>query len=53
MKTNKNCQSCGMPLKKDSEGGGTEKDGTRSKMYRSYCYGNVEFKNPEMTVDEM
>ncbi|NOX46249.1 MAG: hypothetical protein GXO89_04650 [Chlorobi bacterium] len=53
MKTNKNCQSCGMPLKKNPEGGGAEKDGSRSKMYCSYCYENGEFKNPEITADEM
>ncbi|HAQ38579.1 MAG TPA: hypothetical protein DCQ58_08735, partial [Saprospirales bacterium] len=29
-KTYKNCQSCGMPLHKDPQGGGTEKDGSRS-----------------------
>lgn len=53
MKTYKNCQSCGMPLKKDPKGGGTEKDGSKSKIYCSYCYENGEFTNPEMTVDEM
>ncbi len=53
MKTNKNCQSCGMPLKKDPEGGGTEEDGSRSNMYCSYCYENGEFKNPEITAEEM
>jgi hypothetical protein len=53
MKTNKNCQSCGMPLKKDPEGGGTEQDGSRSKMYCSYCYENGTFVNPDMTADEM
>jgi len=26
-KVNKNCQSCGMPLKKDSAGGGTNSGG--------------------------
>jgi hypothetical protein len=31
-KAYKNCQSCGMPLKKDSKGGGTNADGTKSMM---------------------
>ena len=53
MKTYKNCQSCGMPLKKDLKGGGTEKDGSKSKIYCSYCYKNGEFTNTEMTVDEI
>ena len=42
-----------MPLIKDKRGGGTEADGTRSKMYCSYCYDNGEFINPDMSVDEM
>ena len=53
MKTYKNCQSCGMPLKKDPYGGGTEKDGSKSNKYCSYCYENGEFTNPDMTVEEM
>lgn len=28
--TFKNCQSCGMPLKKDEKGGGTNTDGSKS-----------------------
>ncbi len=43
MKTYKFCQSCGMPLKRDPEGGGTNLDGTKSLMYCSYCYQNGEF----------
>ena len=42
-----------MPLKKDPEGGGTGKDGSRSKKYCSYCYENGAFVNPDMTADEM
>ena len=30
----RNCQSCGMPLKKDPEGGGTQADGSKSRPYR-------------------
>lgn len=43
MKTHKFCQSCGMPLKKDSQGGGTEKDGSKSLKYCSYCYKDGAF----------
>ena len=39
----KNCQSCGMPLKRDEKGGGTNADGSKSKMYCSYCYEKGEF----------
>jgi ribosomal protein S26 len=49
----KQCQSCGMPLKKDKKGGGSEKDGTISKIYCSSCYDNGEFKRPHITVQEM
>lgn len=52
-KSYKNCQSCGMPLKRDEEGGGTNADGTKSTMYCSRCYRNGEFTMPDMTVDEM
>ncbi len=37
------CQSCGMPLKKDPQGGGANNDGSRSEKYCSYCYQNGEF----------
>ena len=53
MKTYKNCQSCGMPLKKDEKGGGTEKDGSTSSLYCSLCYENGEFKQPDMTAAQM
>ena len=51
-KSNKNCQSCGMPLKKDSKGGGSNKDGTISKKYCSYCYAQGEFIFKTDNVDE-
>jgi hypothetical protein len=49
----KNCQSCGMPLKKDEKCGGTNIDGTKSRMYCSRCYESGKFTAPNMTVDEM
>ncbi|RMG81574.1 MAG: hypothetical protein D6714_12735 [Bacteroidetes bacterium] len=49
----KNCQSCGMPLKKDPKGGGTEKDGTKSPKYCSHCYENGQFTQPDLTAEEM
>jgi hypothetical protein len=49
----KNCQSCGMPLKRDVAGGGTHADGTRSLMYCSHCYKDGQFIQPNITVDEM
>jgi hypothetical protein len=32
-----------MPLKRDEKGGGTNADGSLSKMYCSYCYEKGEF----------
>ena len=37
------CQSCGMPLDQDPGSGGTEKDGSKSTTYCSYCYVKGEF----------
>lgn len=52
-KTYKNCQSCGMPLKKDPQGGGTNADGTKSTMYCSYCYEDGKFQQPDWTAEQM
>jgi hypothetical protein len=52
-KTNKFCQSCGMPLKKDEKGGGTNSDGSLSLTYCSYCYQAGAFTRQEMTAKEM
>ena len=52
-KTYKYCQSCGMPLKKDEKGGGTNADGSKSAMYCSLCYENGAFTNPNMSAQEM
>jgi hypothetical protein len=46
MKTYTFCQSCGYPLKKDKQGGGTEKDGSKSPRYCSMCYANGQFLTP-------
>ncbi len=48
----KNCQSCGMPLAKDPEGGGLEADGSRSTRYCSICYDNGAFRHPDVTAQE-
>jgi len=49
----KNCQSCGMPLKRDELGGGTEANGTKSTMYCSHCYQNGRFVFPDITLEQM
>jgi len=53
MKNYKNCQSCGIPLKKDKYGGGTNKDGSRSGKYCSYCYTDGEFRQADWTASQM
>ncbi len=44
----KNCQSCGMPLKKDKMGGETNIDGSKSMFYCSHCYIHGRFQNIEI-----
>jgi hypothetical protein len=51
--TYKNCQSCGMPLSRDAQRGGTESNGAKSTMYCSHCYQNGRFTQPDMTVKQM
>lgn len=46
------CESCGMPLNKDPNGGGSEADGTRSTRYCSICYADGEFVHPGVTATE-
>ncbi|MFT4304489.1 MAG: zinc ribbon domain-containing protein [Candidatus Woesearchaeota archaeon] len=48
MKKYKFCQSCGMPMSKDPQKGGTEKDGSKNLKYCSYCYQNGNFTSPEI-----
>jgi hypothetical protein len=52
-KAYKNCQSCGMPLKKDLKGGGTNTDGTKSMMYCSHCFDKGKFLQPDITAVQM
>ena len=54
-KTNKykNCQSCGMPLKKSPNGGGTDADGSINLKYCAYCFENGKFKQPDWTAEQM
>ncbi len=42
------CQSCSMPLDKDPKNGGSERDGTKSQKYCSFCYESGEFVSPEI-----
>ena len=52
-KSYKKCQSCGMPLKKSPNGGGTNADGSISKIYCAYCFESGKFKQQEWTVNQM
>lgn len=48
----KQCQSCGMPLKKVSDKG-TETDGSLSETYCAMCYENGAFSDPDATPQQM
>ncbi|MEI8045740.1 MAG: zinc ribbon domain-containing protein [Bacteroidota bacterium] len=47
------CQSCGMPMKKDEKGGGSNADGTKSPKYCSHCYEGGNFTHPELSAEQM
>ena len=51
--TYKNCQSCGMPLRRDKQGGGTNADGSKSYVYCSHCYQHGQFVLPNITAAQM
>ena len=52
MSVNKYCQSCGMPMSKDPQGGSTNADGSKNQKYCSYCYHNGDFTVKNVTVGE-
>jgi hypothetical protein len=52
-KAYKNCQSCGMPLKRDEQGGGTNADGSKSTAFCSHCFQRGEFVLANLTAEEM
>lgn len=37
------CQSCGIPIGRDPQHGGTDADGSRNETYCGYCYQNGAF----------
>jgi len=53
MEMSAKCQSCGMPLNKDANGGGTNADGSLSSTYCSLCYRDGMFLHPDFSVTEM
>jgi hypothetical protein len=46
----KNCRSCGMLMKRDQQGGGTNADGSRSPMFCSHCWQAGKFTLPDITA---
>lgn len=52
-RTYKNCQSCGMPMKKDENRGGTNADGSKNTMYCSHCFQHGRFTVHNITVEDM
>jgi hypothetical protein len=49
---NKICQSCGMPLEKDPQKGGTNADKSISDKYCSFCYSDGKFYDEGITLNE-
>lgn len=49
----KACQSCGMPIKSDPQGGGSNSDGSISTEYCSLCYEKGMFTQPDFTAEDM
>ncbi len=47
------CQSCGMPMNKDINHGGTNADGTKNKKFCSLCYEMGAYKDDFTSADEM
>lgn len=50
MKAN-HCQSCGMPMEEQQRA--REMDGAVNEEFCLYCYENGEFKQPELTMEQM
>ena len=46
------CQSCGMPLDKDPNQGGTNLDGSKSEKYCSFCFQNGKFVNEGISLKD-
>ena len=46
------CQSCGMPLDKDPNQGGTNSDQSRSDQYCSFCFKDGRFTDEGITLQE-
>ena len=47
------CQSCGMPISKESGNLGTNADGTNTKEFCLICFANGSFTQPNQTIQEM
>ncbi len=52
-KSYKDCQFCGMPIRRDEKGGGTNADGSKSGMYCSHCYEAGAFTLPNLSAAAM
>ncbi len=51
-KFNPICQSCGMPLDKDPQKGGTNEDQSKSDTYCSFCYKDGKFLDGEISLHD-
>jgi len=49
----KSCQSCGIPMKRDPQRGGSNCDGSLNTEYCSLCFENGKFLHTNFTVEDM
>lgn len=47
------CQSCGMSLSAEGFFGTNKDGGTTNKEYCKFCFQNIGFTMPDITVDDM
>lgn len=45
------CLSCGIPMHKNPQNGGSENNGCKSVLYCSYCYQNCAFTFKGTVID--
>lgn len=52
MQKNKLCQSCAMPLEKETDFG-TNQNGEKNEDYCRYCFQKGSFTQPELSLEAM
>jgi len=53
MENKTRCQSCGMPISRESGNLGTNADDSPVAEFCIFCFANGDFTNPHQTLEEM